>query len=148
MTPETARFKSLLERMTRAICAGDGAAAAACFTPDGVYHDGFYGSFRGRDEIARMVGIFHRDGAGFTWAVSDALADAEQGYLRYEFTYASKIAGSEGRPVRFSGTTHCRLKDGLIVHYGEQFERAPVLAQLGFADERILKSVKKWGAAP
>jgi hypothetical protein len=37
-----------------------------------------------------------------------------------------------------------RLKDGLIERYEEVFERAQVLARLGFADERILKSVRKW----
>ncbi len=49
MENESAQFRKLLERMTQAICRGDGAAAAACFIPDGVYHDGFYGEFRGRD---------------------------------------------------------------------------------------------------
>jgi hypothetical protein len=62
-------FESLLERMTTAVCRGDPEAAAACFTPAGLYHDGFY---------------------------------------------------------------------------GEIFERAPVLVKLGFADERILKAVKRW----
>jgi len=37
-----------------------------------------------------------------------------------------------------------RLKDGLIERYEEIFERAQVLVRLGFADERILKSVRKW----
>ena len=36
-------FGDLITRMTAAVCRGDGRAAAACFTPDGVYHDGFYG---------------------------------------------------------------------------------------------------------
>jgi len=35
----------------------------------------------------------------------------------------------------------------LIHRYGEIFERAPVLAKLGFADERILRAVKRWAAA-
>jgi len=70
MNPESARFETLLGAMTRAICAGDGAGAAACFTPEG----------------------------------------------------------------------------GLIRRYGEEFDRAPVLARLGFSDERILKSVRRWAA--
>ena len=37
-----------------------------CFTPDGVYHDVFYGAFEGRDRIAEMIrDYFHRDGCNF-----------------------------------------------------------------------------------
>lgn len=139
-----AGFEALLGRMTRAICAGDGAGAAACFTPEGVYHDGFYGEFRGREEIARMVGVFHRDARDFQWRLADALSDGRLGYARYEFSYVSKLPGAEGRPAAFTGTSFCRLGDGLIERYEEQFERAPVLAQLGFSDERIAKSVRRW----
>lgn len=137
-------FAALLDRMTRAICAGDGAGAAACFTPEGVYHDGFYGEFKGRDEIARMVSVFHRDAKDFQWKLADALSDGRAGYARYEFSYVSKLPGAEGRQAGFSGTSFCRLEDGLILRYEEQFERAPVLAQLGFPDERIAKSVRRW----
>ena len=59
---------ALLESMAAAICKGDAEAAAACFTPRGVYHDGFYGEFAGRAEIARMVrDFFHRDARDFAW---------------------------------------------------------------------------------
>ena len=133
--------------MTGAICAADGAAAAACFTPDGAYHDGFYGEFKGRAEIARMVtGFFHRDGRDFEWELKDTLADGAIGFARYAFRYKSRIAGSEGREARFTGIAFCELEGGLIRRYSEEFERAPALVQLGFSDERILKSVKKWGA--
>lgn len=138
-------FAALLGRMTRAICAGDGAGAAACFTPEGVYHDGFYGEFRGRDGIARMVTeYFHRDARDFQWELMDALSDGRAGYARYAFRYVSKLPGAEGRPAGFEGTAFCRLEGGLIGRYEEQFERAPVLAQLGFSDERIAKSVRRW----
>ena len=138
-------FKSLLERMTAAICAGDADAAAACFTPDGVYHDGFYGEFSGRAEIARMVReFFYRDARDFEWRVSDAVSDGRTGYARYGFSYVSKIPGSEGKRVDFSGISCCELEGGLIRRYAEIFERAPVLAKLGFSGERILKSVKRW----
>jgi hypothetical protein len=140
----TEAFAALLGRMTRAICAGDGEGAAACFTPQGAYHDGFYGEFRGRDEIARMVGIFHRDARDFEWRLMDALSDGRAGYARYEFRYLSRLPGAEGRPAGFGGTAFCRLDGGLIERYEEQFERAPVLAQLGFSDERIAKSVRRW----
>ena len=141
------KLAALLGKMTAAICAGEAEAAAACFTPQGVYHDGFYGEFKGRAEIARMVrDFFHRDARDFEWRMADAVEDGRAGYARYDFSYVSRIAGSEGRRVGFSGICRCTLEDGLIARYEEVFERAPVLAKLGFADERILKAVKRWAA--
>ncbi|OGA17802.1 MAG: hypothetical protein A3I63_10030 [Betaproteobacteria bacterium RIFCSPLOWO2_02_FULL_66_14] len=131
--------------MTAAICRGDADGAASCFTPDGIYHDGFYGEFHGRAEIVRMVHeFFYRDAREFEWRLSGVLSDRRLGYARYEFSYVSKIAGSEGRRVGFSGVSCCELEGELILRYGEFFERAPVMAKLGFADERILRAVKRW----
>ena len=130
--------------MTAAICAGDGRAAAECFIPDGVYHDGFYGEFAGREAIAGMVtGLFHRDARDFEWRVSDACSNGQVGYARYRFAYVSKIAGSEGRRIGFAGVSFCVLEGERIRRYGEVFERAPVLAQLGFDEQRILKSIRR-----
>lgn len=138
-------FAALLARMAEAICAGDAERAAACFTAEGVYHDGFYGEFRGRSEIARMVrDFFHRDARDFRWSFHDALSDGRIGYARYEFSYVSRIPGAEGRPAGFAGISRCTLDGDLIARYDEVFERAPVLVKLGFSDERILKAVKGW----
>ena len=131
--------------MTTAICRGDPEAAAACFVPDGVYHDGFYGEFKGRAEIARMLrDFFYRDARDFEWRLSGAVSDGRTGYARYEFSYVSKLAESAGKRVGFSGISCCMLEDGLIRRYDEAFDRAPVLAKLGFADARIVKIVRRW----
>jgi len=141
----SADFQALLGRMTAAVCAGDAEGAAACFTPEGVYHDGFYGEFKGRAEIVRMLReFFYRDARDFEWTVSDAVSDGRAGYARYAFSYVSKMPGSEGRRAGFPGVSCCRLEDGLIARYEESFERAPVLVQLGFPEARILKSLKRW----
>jgi ketosteroid isomerase-like protein len=141
-------FQGLLERMTQAICRGDGEAAAGCFAESGVYHDGFYGEFKGRAAIADMVRrLFHGNARDFSWALSDVVVEGDVGYASYDFSYVSKMPGSEGRRAGFSGTCKVRMKDGLIARYEEIFERAQVLARLGFADERILKSVRKWAGA-
>jgi hypothetical protein len=133
--------------MGAAICAGDAEGAAACFVPEGIYHDGFYGTFTGRSEIARMVReLFHRDARDFAWTFSGAVSDGRTGYARYDFSYVSKMAGSEGRQVRFSGVSCCELEGDLIRRYGEVFERASVLAQLAFPDQRIVNSVKRWAS--
>ena len=138
-------FGALLERMTQAICRGDAEAAAACFAEDGVYHDGFYGEFKGRAAIADMVRRhFHGNAKDFSWKLSDVVEEGGRGYASYEFSYVSKMPGSEGRRAGFPGICKVELKYGLIERYEEIFERAQVLARLGFADERILKLVRKW----
>ena len=140
-----APFRALLERLTQAICSGDAEAAATCFAESGVYHDGFYGEFKGRAAIADMVRrLFHGNAADFSWTLSDVAAEGDCGYASYAFAYTSKLPGSEGRRAGFSGICKVRAKDGLIERYDEIFERAQVLARLGFPDERILKSVRKW----
>lgn len=145
MSDPSSAFRALIERMTQAICRGDGTAAAACFTPDGIYHDGFYGEFRGREAIRCMVEQhFHANARDFSWKLSDALSDGSLGYAHYAFSYASRLAGSEGQRVFFSGICRVRLKDGLISRYGEVFDRGVALAQMNFAPERIAKSLKRW----
>lgn len=145
MSDASSRFRALIERMTQAICRGDGAAAAACFTPDGIYHDGFYGEFRGHAAIRDMVeNRFHANARDFSWALSDALSDGDLAYARYGFSYTSKIRGSEGKRVFFSGLSQVRLKDGLISRYGEVFDRGIALAQMNFPPERIAKSLARW----
>jgi hypothetical protein len=145
MTDPTHQFRALIERMTQAICRGDGAAAAACFVAEGIYHDGFYGEFRGRDAIRGMVERhFHANARDFTWRLSDALSDGSLGYARYDFSYIAKIAGSDGVRVYFAGISQVRLQDGLITRYGEMFDRGTALVQMKFEPARIAKSLKRW----
>jgi predicted ester cyclase len=145
MSDPNSEFHALLERMTQAICRGDGTAAAACFVADGVYHDGFYGEFRGTEAIRRMVEEhFHGNARDFSWTVSGVVSDGTLGYARYAFSYISKIAGSDGKRVYFSGIAQVRLQNGLMSRYEEVFDRGIALAQMNFAPERIAKSLKRW----
>ncbi len=145
MSDPSGEFRALIERMTQAICRGDGATAAACFIPDGIYHDGFYGEFRGREAIRSMVeNHFHANARDFSWALTDALSDGKLAYARYAFSYTSKIAGSEGQRVFFAGIAQVRLENGLIAHYSEVFDRGLALAQMNFEPARIAKSLIRW----
>jgi ketosteroid isomerase-like protein len=143
----TQSFGTLIGRMTDAVCRGDGAAVAACFTPDAVYHDGFYGEFVGRPEIARMVvEFFHGNARDFVWTVDDACSDGVCGYFAYQFSYTATMPGAVGRRVYFQGIARCRLASGLIARYDESFDRGVALAQLGFPEARIARSVAKAAA--
>ena len=132
-------FNSLIRRMTQAAVRGDGAAVVDCFTPDGVYHDVFYGAFQG-PAIADMIeNYFHRDAENIIWDIHDPVCERDMGYARYVFSYDSKMAGSAGRRAVFEGVSICNLKDGKIRSYREVADVGPGLRLLGFPPERILK---------
>lgn len=140
-------FAELITTMTQAIVRGDGAAAAACFAPDGVYHDVFYGAFP-QPEIPRMVSdYFHRDATNFRWDVHDPVSDGTVGYARYVFSYDGKLPGSEGRRAVFEGVAVCRLAGEKLLSYTEVANTATGLAMLGFEPARLAKIVAKQARA-
>ena len=139
-------FPDLLKRFAAAAAANDGAAFSALFTADGVYDDGFFGEYRGREAIVGMLRHFHETGANFRWDFFDPLGDGKQGYARYRFSYASGMPGAEGKPVVFEGISFFRFQGGLIARYAEVFDRGMALAQQDFAAERIKKVLLKLAA--
>jgi ketosteroid isomerase-like protein len=134
---------TMLSRFAAAVAANDGAGLAALFTPDGVYDDGFYGEYAGREAIAKMLQHFHDTGTNFRWDFFDALSDGKTGFARYRFSYASRMPGSEGKPVVFEGTSHFVFRDGEIQRYSEVFDRGLALVQQDFAAERIKRVLVK-----
>ncbi len=140
-------FAERISAMGRAACAGDGAGVAACFTEDGVYHDVFYGAFKGRAAIADMIeNYFHRDGADFRWDMHDPVDDGETGYARYVFSYRSKLPEAAGRRSIFEGVAIARLRDGLISDYREVANAVTGLSMMGFAPERLGKFIARQAA--
>ncbi len=110
-------FPDMLSRFATAVQKNDGAALASLFTPGGIYDDGFYGEYAGPEAIAGMLQHFHDTGTNFRWDFFDPLTDGRIGYARYRFSYASKMKGSEGKPVVFEGTAFFTFADGRIAHY-------------------------------
>jgi len=139
-------FSQMLARFAAAVEANDGAGLAALFAADGVYEDGFYGAYAGAAAIAGMVAHFHETGEDYRWEFVDPVSDGRAGYAHYRFSYRSKVAGAEGKPVAFEGISHFTLRDGLIARYREVFDRGLALAQQGFAAERIKRIVEKAAA--
>jgi ketosteroid isomerase-like protein len=139
MDPDT-----LLHAFTQAVEAEDGARLAALFTPDGVYHDVFYGSFAGRERIAAMItDRFARDATEFRWDMHDPVCDGRTLYARYVFSYRSKLPESEGRRALFEGVAIMTLRDGLIAAYREVANPGPGLVTMGFAPERVAKILQR-----
>jgi hypothetical protein len=139
-------FPDLLSRFARAVAANDGATFSALFTEDGVYDDGFFGEYHGRQAITEMLQHFHDTGSNYRWDFFDPLSDERTGYARYRFSYASGMPGAEGKPVVFEGISFFVFRDNLIARYAESFDRGMALAQQDFAPERIKKVLLKLAA--
>ena len=140
-------FQALLQRFTRAAEAGDGEALAACFTPDGVYHDYIYGDHRGRADIAHMlVDLFHRDaGPDYRWEMFDPVCNGDLGYAWSLSSFTSRIPEFAGKSVVIDGMSRFELRDGLIHDYRESVNGGVAMAQLGVEPARIAKVLARWG---
>ena len=138
-------FGDMLGRFAGAVEAGDSAALAALFTEDGVYHDVFYGAFRGREAIAGMVrDLFHRDGQDFRWEFRDPVCDGRVGYAAWLFSYTARTRHAAGARVIFDGVGLFRLKDGLIAHYEDVCNGCLPLRQMGAPPNVMARMLEKW----
>jgi len=135
---------ALLGRFARAVAARDTADFTALFTPDGRYHDGFFGVHEGRDAIAAMLERFFVGGEAFFWQFRDVLASEELGYARYVFSYRSREPESAGRLVVFEGIAQLRLRGELIAEYDEAFDRGIAFTQLGYETARVGKLLGRY----
>lgn len=138
-------FAALLARLGAAATAGDGEAFAACFTPDGVYHDYIYGPHRGRPAIADMLAnLFHRDATNYHWQFLDPVISGDIGYARSLSRFVSTIAEFQGRRIVIDGISRFVLADGLIAEYRESVNGGVAMTQLGVAPERMAKVFRRW----
>ncbi|MEL7464047.1 MAG: nuclear transport factor 2 family protein [Pseudomonadota bacterium] len=130
---------SLLGDMAEAARRGDGAAFANVFSDDGAYHDVFYGTFRGRADLATFIeDRVHRDGQGFRWTFHDVVEADGRGYGRYLFSYVPKSIEA-GTRVVFEGIGFATMRDGLLLEYNEVANPYPALSMMGLGDERIAR---------
>ena len=140
-------FTEVLTSFVDAVQANHGRRLAILFTEDGIYEDGFFGSHVGRSAIAAMLQRFHDTGSGYLWEFVDPVSNGAVGYVRFRFSYASRLPESIGRPVLFKGISCFRFRGELIAHYSEAFDRGLALTQLGFPAERIRRILEKAAAA-
>ena len=102
---------ALLKEFCSAVERRDGKAFAALFTEDGVYHDVFYGAFKGREKIAEMVDDwFHRTARDFRWDMHRPVSNGEMLYAYYTFSYVSKLPEADGKRVGFEGVSMMKLQ--------------------------------------
>ena len=140
----TTDLTALLERFAQAVAARDTAGFASLFTPDGRYHDGFFGVHDGRGAIAAMLDRFYVGGEAFFWQFFDPVASGDIGYARYVFSYRSRQAESAGQVIVFDGIAQLHLRSGLIAEYDEAFDRGIAFTQLGYETARIGKLLDRY----
>ncbi len=139
---------AMLDKFCRAVERRDGAAFAALFTEDGVYHDVFYGALVGRAKIAAMIDDwFYRTARDFRWDMHDPVSNGATLYARYTFSYLSTLPEAPAERIRFEGVAIMGLRDGLIESYREIANVGPALVALNFAPERVARILAKEGAA-
>lgn len=139
---------AMLRRFCDAVERKDGAGLAALFTEDGVYHDVFYGAFKGRVKIAEMIDeVFYRTATDFRWDMLSPVSDGKTLYAHYTFSYRSTLPEAKGARVMFEGVAMMKLRDGKILEYHEVANTAPAFVDMNFAPERIAKIFAKQGAS-
>ena len=131
---------NLLQAFCAAVERRDGKAFAALFAETGVYHDVFYGAFKGRAAISAMIDKhFYRTATDFRWDMHDPVCDGKILYARYTFSYRSTLPDATNARVMFEGVAIMALRDGLIADYREVANTAPAFVDMNFAPERIAK---------
>ena len=139
---------AMLRTFCDAVERRDGKAFADLFTEDGVYHDVFYGAFKGRTGIAELIyDWFYRTATDFRWDMHAPVSDGETLYARYTFSYRSTLPEANGARVMFEGVAIMKLSDGKILEYHEVANTAPGFVDMNFAPERIAKIAARQGAA-
>ncbi len=140
-------ISALLKAFCAAVENRDGKGFASLFAEDGVYHDVFYGDFKGREKIAEMIDDwFFRTAHEFRWEMHRPVSDGGMLYAYYTFSYVSKLPEAKGKRVGFEGCSMMTLRDGKIADYREVANVGPAFVELGFAPERTAKILAKEGA--
>jgi ketosteroid isomerase-like protein len=139
---------ALLKKFCSAVERRDGKSFAELFTEDGVYHDVFYGPFKGRQKIAEMVDVrFHHTARDFRWEMFRPMTDGKMLYAYYTFSYISTFPEAQGRRVGFEGVAMMNLREDKIAEYREVANVGPSFVEMGFAPERISKIFAKEAAS-
>jgi uncharacterized protein (TIGR02246 family) len=140
--------QKMLDGMCRAAEAFDGKAFASYFAEDGVYNDDFYGAFEGRERIAELINqFFFKHARDMRWDMIDPVCQGDRLYVRYVFSYNSKLPEAEDARTMFEGVSIMSLRDGEITEYREIINCGTAFADMNFHPERMFKIFARKAAA-
>ena len=148
--------QEMLDGMCRAAEAFDGKAFASYFAENGVYHDDcrervirrFYGAFEGRERIAELINQwFFKHARDMRWDMIEPVCQGDRLYVRYVFSYNSKLPEAEDARTMFEGVSIMSLRDGEITEYREVINCGTAFADMNFHPERMFKIFARKAAA-
>ena len=136
---------SVVREFERAFNRQDVEALVACFTPDGTYHDTFFGGHAGSAALRAMFERMFREGRDYRWTMESVVETDAAAASEWTFSYVvtDAIPRSAGRPVRFRGMSLFEKRDGRIAAYRESFDMGAALLQLGFSPEATAKTIRR-----
>ena len=141
-------IRQMLDGMCRAAEAFDGKKFASYFAEDGVYYDDFYGEFAGRERVAELINQwFFKHARDMRWDMIDPVCQGDRLYVRYVFSYNSKLPEANNARTMFEGVSIMKLRDGKIAEYREVIACGTAFVDMNFAPERIFKIFAKKAAA-
>src|SRR3954454_9207914 len=108
---------ALIARFSAAFAARDGAAMAACYTPDAVFSDPVFGELRG-DEPGRMWMMLTGRAKDLAITLAEHDADGERGTAHWLADYTFTATG---RKVHNDVRARFRFRDGLIAEHHDAF---------------------------
>lgn len=129
---------SLARELTARFTTSDVDGLVELFAADAVYHDNFYGEFKGHDAIRGMFETFFAAGKDFIWDWTRLVADDQSiaGEANFGFT-----TSEGGQSVRFPMVSIFEIANGKITAYREYFDFGRALLQMGVDQPAIGKII-------
>ena len=87
---------------------------------------------------------FHRDGEDFFWEMYDHALENNLGYVKYRFSFISKLNDYKGRKVVIPGIGCFEFENNLIKNYSEAVNGGLAMVQLGVNPLKMEKVFLKW----
>src|SRR5258705_10688129 len=107
---------SIVREFERAFNRQDVAVLVACFTPDGRYHDTFFGGHAGADHFRTLFERMFREGRDYAWTMETGVETEEGAAAEGSFAYvvSDAVPRSAGRQGRFKGMTVFDKRGGAV----------------------------------
>ena len=136
---------SIVNDFEKAFNRQDVSVLVACFTPDGTYHDTFFGGHAGADQLRTMFERMFREGRDYRWVMDTVVEASDRATAEWTFGYVvtDAVPRSTGRKIGFRGMSLFELERGKIAIYREYFDVGQALLQLGFAPEALTKVLRR-----
>lgn len=136
---------SVADRFASAFNSRDVDGVLACFAPDAIYRDLFYGTFAGHDQIRSLFERMYDEGDRHEWTMTRVVMDpgCTVGEWTFTVTVSAAVPPSAGRTLTFSGVSVFETIGGMCHTYREHFDRGAALLALGIRPAAVAAIVAR-----